>query len=84
MLNLNEVLAVNRQRRMAAVRKTGGITVFSWDGPNELSEGDLIQGDLEKVDSPDRCFNASAGMEIGVLVMATKCSDDGAVQLLFV
>lgn len=81
---LNEVLAVNRQRRMAAVRKKEGITVFSWDGPVELAEGDLIQGDLSKLDREDRCFNASAGMEIEVLVMATQCSDDGAVQLLFV
>lgn len=80
----SEVLAVNRLRRIAAVRKVEGITVFSWDGPIELSEGDLIQGDLEKIDSEDRCFNASAGIEIGVLVMATRCSDDGAVQLLFV
>jgi hypothetical protein len=84
MFILSEVLAVNRQRRIAAVRKREGITVFSWDGPVELSEGDLIQGDLEKVDHEDRCFNASAGIEIGVQVMATRCSDDGAVQLLFV
>ena len=84
MFTLSEVLAVNRQRRIAAVRKRDGITVFSWDGPVELSEGDLIQGDLENVDSEDRCFNASVGIEIGVQVMATQCSDDGAVQLLFV
>ena len=84
MFTLTEVLAVNRQRRIAAVRKREGITVFSWDGPAEVSEGDLIQGDLEKLDSEDRCFNASVGIEIGVQVMATHCSDDGAVQLMFV
>jgi hypothetical protein len=79
-----EVLAVNRERRIAAVRKAEGITVFSWDGSVDLWEGDVIHGDLEKVDSRGRCFNASAGMEIDVLVVATRCSDDGAVQLLFV
>jgi hypothetical protein len=41
---LNEVLAVNRQRRIAAVRKKEGITVFSWEGPVAVEEGDLIQG----------------------------------------
>jgi hypothetical protein len=81
---LSEVLAVNRQRRIAAVRKNEGITVFSWDGSVELSEGDLLQGDLEEFDGEGRCFNASVGEEIGVMVMATGCSDDGAVQLLFV
>lgn len=81
---LNEILAVNRDRRIAAVRKSEGITVFSWDGPIELSEGDVIDGDLDEVDSLGRCFNTSAGMEMGVRVVATQCSDDGAVQLLFV
>jgi|GEM_PF-2079366 hypothetical protein len=81
---LNEILAVNPQRRMAAVRKKEGITVFSWEGPVGVAEGDLIQCDLEKVDRLARCFNASVGIEMGVTVMATRCSDDGAVQLLFV
>jgi hypothetical protein len=81
---LKEVLAVNRQRRIAAIRNSEGITVFSWEGPVDLSEGDLIQGELTNLDCQDRCFNASAGIEMGVRVMATRCSDDGAVQLLFV
>lgn len=80
----SEVLAVNRQTRYAAVRTPSGITVFALRNSAKLSEGDILSGDLDSAQDADHFFNESQGEAIDVVILATHCSDDGAVQLLFV
>lgn len=79
-----EILATNRQRHLAAVRVDDGITVVAWRGTAQLHEGDIICGNLMPHATNSHCFNVSRGEALKVSVVVANCSDDGAVNLLFV
>lgn len=79
-----EILATNRQRHLAAVRVQDSITVVSWRGTVQLHQGDIICGNLSPHATDNHCFNVSRGEAFSVSVVVANCSDDGAVNLLFV